>query len=332
MPAMTTNTILVTGGAGYIGSHVSKALAAAGWLPVAYDNLSRGHARAVRWGPLEEGDLLDRDRLSAVIGRHRPLAVAHLAGLAYVGESVNDPLAYWRVNVGGTQSLLAAMKDAGIGRLVFSSTCSLYGPSGDAPLTETVAPRPVNPYAWTKLAVERMLADCDAAFGLKSVVLRYFNAAGADPDGMIGEEHDPETHLIPLVLEAALGLRPQVTVFGSDYPTPDGTCVRDFIHVADIARAHVLALEHLKSGGGSLLLNLGNGRGFSVAEVIAAAERITGRTVPVSMGARREGDPPILVGDATLARRILGWTPEFPRLDEQMAHAWAWLKNRPERR
>ncbi|MBI5162500.1 MAG: UDP-glucose 4-epimerase GalE [Magnetospirillum sp.] len=325
---MSRGTILVTGGAGYIGSHVCKALAAAGWLPVTYDNLSRGHEAAVKWGPLERGDLLDTAHLTATIARHRPVAVAHLAGLIAVGESVREPLLYWRVNVGGSESLLSAMRANRLDKLVFSSTCAIYGAPAQQPIVESCPAAPVSPYAWSKLAIEQVLADCHTAFGLSSVALRYFNAAGADPEGEIGEAHDPETHLIPLLLEAAAGLRPDITVFGEDYPTPDGTCIRDYLHVADIAAAHLLALDHLLGGGERLAVNLGNGSGFSVREVIAVAEAVSGRTVPVTIGPRRPGDPPRLVGDARLAGARLGWRPAWPRLEDQVAHAWAWLQRR----
>jgi UDP-arabinose 4-epimerase len=321
-------SILVTGGAGYVGSHVCKALARAGYVPVVYDNLSHGHDWAVKWGPLERGDLLDTDRLVAVMRAHEIRAVAHLAGLIAVGESVGEPLLYWRNNVAGSASLLDAMRLAEIGVMVFSSTCAVYGEPESMPLVESLPAAPVSPYAWTKLAVEQMLADCGVAFGLRSACLRYFNAAGADPDGEIGESHDPETHLIPLVLEAAAGLRPAITVFGEDYPTADGTCIRDYVHVADIASAHLLALDHLFGGGESLTLNLGSGGGFSVRQVIEVAGQVTGRPIPVIMGQRRPGDPPVLVGDAGLAREKLGWTPRYPELRHQVEHAWAWLRRR----
>ncbi|HSV28354.1 MAG TPA: UDP-glucose 4-epimerase GalE [Candidatus Omnitrophota bacterium] len=325
---MSGDAILVTGGAGYVGSHVCKALARAGWRPVVYDNLSHGHDWAVKWGPLERGDLADTDRLAEVMTRHGVKAVAHLAGLIAVGESVREPLLYWRNNVSGSESLLSAMARTGVRHLVFSSTCAVYGEPERQPLDESFVTRPVSPYAWTKLAVERMLADCDTAFGLKSVCLRYFNAAGADPEGEIGEAHDPETHLIPLVLEAAAGLRDGIEMFGDDYPTPDGTCVRDYVHVADIAQAHLLALDHLLAGKGSLTLNLGSGHGFSVREVIEVARKVTGRHIPVRQAGRRAGDPPVLVGDARRAQSVLGWQPRFPDLQDQVAHAWAWLKAR----
>lgn len=324
---MTRDTILVTGGAGYVGSHVCKALAAAGWQPVVYDDLSCGHDWAVKWGPLERGNLLDGARLRQVIRRHQPQAVAHLAGLIAVGESVRDPLLYWRNNVAGTESLLAAMRAEGVGRMVFSSTCAVYGePRDGKPLDEECPTAPISPYAWTKLAVERMLAHCEVAFGLRSVALRYFNAAGADPECEIGEAHAPETHLIPIVLEAAAGLRDGVQIFGDDYATADGTCIRDFVHVTDIAAAHVQALAHLGDGGHSLTLNLGSGSGHSVRQVIDAARAVTGRPIAVHLGPRRDGDAPVLVGDASRASRLLGWSPRFAAIEDQIAHAWAWLR------
>lgn len=325
---MSAGTVLVTGGAGYVGSHVCQALAAAGWTPVVYDNLSQGHDWAVQWGPLEIGDLNDASRLDQVMRQYRPQAVAHLAGLIAVGESVREPVAYWQANVSATATLLDAMRRQGVSAMVFSSTCAVYGEPERIPLDEDCATRPLSPYAWNKLAVERMLADCDAAFGLKSVCLRYFNAAGADPDGRIGEAHQPETHLIPLVLEVAAGQRETIGVFGEDYATPDGTCIRDFVHVSDIAAAHVLALRHLLDGGGSQVLNLGSGQGFSVRQVIDVAARVTGRPIPVVLAPRRPGDAPVLVGDAGRARAVLGWTPRYPALEDQVTHAWAWIQIR----
>ncbi len=321
-------TVLVTGGAGYVGSHACKALAAAGYLPVAYDDLSRGHDWAVRWGPLEVGSIEDRARLDAALQRHRPSAVLHFAAYAYVGESVDRPLDYYRNNVDGTLTLLAAMRAAGIGRLVFSSTCATYGVPGVLPIPEEHPQEPINPYGRSKLMVERILADVDAAHGLRSISLRYFNAAGADPQGEIGEAHEPETHLVPLVLEAAAGRRANVAIHGTDYPTPDGTCVRDFIHVSDLADAHVAALRALERGAATTACNLGNGRGFSVREVIRAVERVTGRTVPVTTGPRRPGDPPVLIDGAARAARELGWTPRHPDLDTIVATAWAWMQAR----
>jgi len=325
---VSRRVVLVTGGAGYVGSHVCKALDRAGFLPVTYDNLTHGHAWAVKWGPIEKGCLLDGQLLRDVMRRYRPVAVAHLAGLIAVGESVTNPLIYWRHNVEGSLSLLAAMHDCGIDRLVFSSTCAIYGAPRLQPIDESAVAAPLSPYAWTKLAVEQMLRDCAHSHGLKWVALRYFNAAGADPDGDVGEAHAPETHLIPIVLEAAAGLRPAVTVFGQDYPTPDGTCLRDYVHVSDIADAHLLALDYLDHGHPCRPFNLGSGTGYSVQQVIATAEKVTGRPVPVIMGQRRPGDPSCLVGQCHDARHVLGWRPKFADLSVQIEHAWAWMQSR----
>ena len=316
--------ILVTGGAGYVGSHACKALAAAGYTPVAYDNLGRGHRELVRWGPLEVGDLADRARLDEVFARHRPEAVMHFAAFAYVGESVQDPALYYRNNVGGTLELVDATRRAGVEALVFSSTCSTYGVPERMPIDEDTPQRPINPYGATKLAIERMLADYAAAYGLRSVSLRYFNAAGCDPDGETGERHDPETHVIPRVLMAAAGEIGHVEVFGTDYPTPDGTCLRDYVHVADLARGHVQALDYLKRGGATIAVNLGTGRAFSVREVIAAAEQVTGRRIPVREAPRRPGDPPVLVADPARARALLGFAPRYTELAPIVATAWRW--------
>ncbi len=321
--------ILVTGGAGYVGSHVCKALARAGHLPVAYDDLSLGHDWAVKWGPLERGDIQDRVRLEEVIGRYRPEAVMHFAASAFVGESVADPAKYYRNNLVGSHTLLDAMRAAGLDRLVFSSTCATYGVPDALPITEDQLQAPINPYGSTKLMVEQMMADYGRAYGLKSVALRYFNAAGADPDGEIGEVHDPEPHLIPLVLDAALGARPSVTIFGEDYATPDGTCVRDYVHVSDLAQAHLLALASLEAAKGFKAYNLGVGAGLSVAEVISAARRVTGRRIPVEVGPRRPGDPAILTADAGRARRELGWTPRFTEVEDMIGSAWRWRLSRP---
>jgi UDP-glucose-4-epimerase GalE len=316
--------ILVTGGAGYVGSHACKALAAAGYTPVTYDNLGRGHRELVRWGPLEVGELADRARLDEVFARHRPEAVMHFAAFAYVGESVQDPALYYRNNVGGTLELVEATRRAGVEALVFSSTCSTYGVPERMPIDEDTPQRPINPYGATKLAIERMLADYGAAYGLRSASLRYFNAAGCDPDGETGELHDPETHVIPRVLMAAAGEIEHVEVFGTDYPTPDGTCLRDYIHVADLARGHVQALDYLKRGGATVAVNLGTGRGFSVREVIAAAEQVTGRRIPVREAPRRPGDPPVLVADPARARALLGFAPRYTELAPIVATAWRW--------
>jgi UDP-glucose-4-epimerase GalE len=325
------STILVTGGAGYVGSHACKALAAAGHTPIAYDNLSRGHREFARWGPLEVGDIGDAAKLDTVFARHRIDAVMHFAALAYVGESVDEPALYYRNNVGGTLELLEAMRRAGVGLLVFSSTCATYGVPERMPITEDLPQQPINPYGATKLMIERVLRDYGPAYGLRSVALRYFNAAGCDPDGEVGEDHEPETHLIPRVLMAAEGRLPRVEVFGTDYPTPDGTCLRDYIHVADLADGHVRALDYLRRGGATTAINLGTGRAFSVREVIAAAERVTGRRVPVHEAARRTGDPPVLVADATRARALLGFAPHFTEIEPIVATAWRWHERRARR-
>jgi len=318
----------VTGGAGYIGAHACKALAASGYLPVAYDNLVHGQEAAVRWGPLERGDIADRGRLDAVIATHQPIAVMHFAAFAYVGESVSDPGKYYRNNVCGTLSLVEAMLGHGIDRLVFSSTCATYGVPAKVPITEDQPQQPINPYGKSKLMVEQMLADFAGAHGLKSTMLRYFNAAGASRDGAIGECHDPETHLIPLALDAASGRGAPLTVFGDDYPTPDGTCVRDYIHVEDLAAAHVRALERLGNHGAMRAYNLGTGSGVSVRDILAAVERTTGRSVPHDIGPRRPGDPAILVSDVARARAELDWVADRSDVDSIVATAWAWQQVR----
>jgi UDP-glucose-4-epimerase GalE len=317
--------IIVTGGAGYIGSHACKALASRGFEPIVFDNLSRGNRRAVKWGPLELGDIADSARLRAVLEQYRPAAMMHFAAYAYVGESVENPLLYYRNNVGGTTSLLQTLVNFQTIPVVFSSTCATYGIPETIPISEDHPQRPINPYGFSKLVVERMLGDLDAARGLRSISLRYFNAAGADPDGEIGEAHDPETHLIPLVLAAARDGKP-VNVFGGDYDTADGTCVRDYIHVLDIAEAHVRAVEYLLGGGASCSLNLSNARGYSVKEVIAAAERVSGRRIQVNIAPRRLGDPPVLVGAFARAQTRLGWEPARSDLQSQIGDAWNWMQ------
>lgn len=316
--------VLVTGGAGYIGSHVCMALSKAGYTPVTYDNLVTGNRWAVRWGPLEIGDILDRDRLDAVLSLHEPQAVIHLAASAYVGESVVEPAKYYRNNVVGTVTLLEAMRETGVSRLVFSSTCATYGEHGSTPIDEDSAQNPVNPYGSSKLMVERIIRDFGIAYGLRWAVLRYFNAAGADPKGQIGECHSPETHLIPLVLDAAADPARAVTVFGIDHPTPDGTCIRDYVHVCDLADAHVLALGKLSQDISSFAVNLGNGGGYSVREIIETASRVTKRSIRTIEGPKRVGDPPVLISDARRARALLGWTPQFTSLSDIIESAWKW--------
>src|SRR3984893_12493547 len=296
--------ILVTGGAGYIGSHACKALAAKGFVPITYDNMSRGNRWAVKWGPFEKGDIADPQRLRAVLEKHHPIAVMHFAAYAYVGESVQQPLLYYQNNFAATAVLLRTVLDFRCIPVVFSSSCASYGVPEHVPIPEDHPQRPINPYGHSKLFVERMLVDLNVACGLPWMALRYFNAAGADPDREIGEAHDPETHLIPLVLRAARDGNP-VAVFGDDYDTADGTCVRDYIHVLDIAEAHVRALEYLLGGGASCALNLANARGYSVKEVIATAERVCGKSIQAKMMPRRAGDPAVLVGSLERARAIL---------------------------
>ena len=326
MDNTTTKNVLVTGGAGYIGSHTCKILSQQGFHPIVFDNLSSGHAWAAKWGPLEKGDILDRTALDRVIEKYRPVACLHFAAFAYVGESVSNPGKYYRNNVAGSLTLLEALRDHGIDQFVLSSTCATYGIPHKVPIDEAFPQAPINPYGASKLMVERMLADFHAAHQIRSVALRYFNAAGADPDIEIGEDHDPETHLVPLVIEAACGEREAVTVFGDNYETPDGTCVRDFIHVTDLAEAHVLALKSLEQGVTHRAFNLGNGHGYSVREVIGAVERVTGRPVPVRMGERRPGDPARLISNSSRAASELQWRPRITQLDDIIATAWEWHK------
>jgi UDP-glucose-4-epimerase GalE len=319
--------ILVTGGAGYIGSHACKVLAEHGHEPITYDNLSRGHREAVKFGPLEIGDTGDKAHVLEVLKQHRPDAVMHFAAFAYVGESVVKPILYYDNNVLGSLRLLEAVIEFGPLPFVFSSTCATYGVPDRVPIDESHPQRPINPYGSSKLFVERMLVDLGVSDRLPWVALRYFNAAGSDPETEIGEVHDPETHLIPLVLEAARGGAP-VQIFGTDYDTPDGTCIRDYVHVCDIADAHLRALDYLRRGGESSAFNLANARGYSVREVVTAAERICGGAIPAKFAARRAGDPPVLVGSAERARTVLGWQPQRSDLDVQIADAWRWFSSR----
>jgi UDP-glucose 4-epimerase len=320
--------ILVTGGAGYIGSHAVRLFLARGHDVWVYDNLSLGHRKAVPAERLLAGDLAEVQRLDHALLMHRIEAVVHFAAFTYVGESVRDPGKYYQNNLVNTLGLMECLRRHGVGRFVFSSTCATYGVPERVPITEEEPQRPINPYGAGKLAVERALADYAAAYGWGYAALRYFNAAGAAPDGTIGEDHDPETHLIPIVLQAALGKRPHVEVFGTDYPTPDGTCVRDYIHVDDLAEAHLLALEALAPGKG-LCYNLGTGRGYSVREVIRTAEEVTGKRVPVKEGPRRPGDPPVLVASSDKAQRELGWRPRYAELRPIVETAWNWHRSHP---
>ncbi len=318
--------VLVTGGAGYIGSHACKALARAGFEPVAFDNLSTGWAEAVKWGPLVRGDLMDRASIDAAMAEHRPIAVMHFAALSLVGESMQDPARYWRVNLGGALNLMEACASAGVAHFVFSSTCATYGDQDGVLLTEATPQRPINAYGGSKLAIEAMVRDFGRTFGIGHVIFRYFNVAGADPEGEIGEQHRPETHLIPLLLEAVAGRRPALTLHGTDYPTPDGTCVRDYVHVTDLAEAHVLGLRRLLDGKGNGVFCLGTGRGFSVREVIEASRLVTNREVPVVIGPRRAGDAATLVSSSSLAVQELGWEPRRSTLREMIGDAWAWAQ------
>lgn len=316
--------VLVTGGAGYIGSHTCKALAEAGHLPIVYDNLRTGHEWAVKWGPLERGDINDSQTLADAIEKHRPEAVINFAALINVGESKCEPVKYYRTNVGGVINLLDVMMRYDIGTVVFSSTCATYGNPAALPITEGAPQNPINVYGRTKLMCEDVLRDACAAYGLGAVGLRYFNAAGADPDGELGEEHEPETHLIPLILQTALGSRSAISVFGTNYDTPDGTCIRDYVHVKDLAAAHVAALSASKTGRFTAY-NLGTGGGSSVHQVLMQARAITEKSVSVRSEARRPGDPAVLVADSTLATEELNWSPRYSSLDNIIETAWKWM-------
>ena len=323
-----SDTVLVTGGSGYIGSHCCKLLAERGITPVALDNLSGGHEWAVRWGPLVRADVRDAEALDEAFRRHRPSAVLHFAALIAAGESVQDPGRYYHNNVAGTLELMEAMRRHGCGRLVFSSTAAVYGEPEDQPVREDMPRAPCNPYGAGKAMVERAIEDYASAYGLEYAVLRYFNAAGADPDGELGEAHDPETHLVPLCILAALGRREDVRILGTDYPTPDGTCLRDYIHVTDLAEAHLLALEHMAAGKGSVTLNLGTSTAWSVRQVVDVVRRVSGRDFPVVEGPRRPGDMPELRADASLAREVLGWRPRYEAIEAIVETAWKWHAGR----
>jgi UDP-glucose-4-epimerase GalE len=321
-------TVLVTGGAGYIGSHAAKALARAGHQVVVFDNFVAGHREAVKYGELVEGDIADTAAVRGALARFRVDAVMHFAAYLDVGESVREPVKYYRNNVGGAISVLDAMAAQGVRTFVFSSTCATYGEHADMPILETHAQRPINSYGESKLAIERALPHFERALGIHSVALRYFNAAGADPDGEVGEDHAPEIHIIPRAIDATAG-GPGLQVFGDDYPTPDGTCLRDYIHVNDLADAHVLALESVVRTGQSAAYNLGTGRPHSVKEVIAAVEDVSGRRVPWTLAPRRPGDPAVLYASAQKAQAELGWTPRFPTLQSIVKTAWAWHQAHP---
>ncbi|MBK1649869.1 UDP-glucose 4-epimerase GalE [Rhabdochromatium marinum] len=316
--------ILVTGGAGYIGSHVNKALHSKGYKTIVLDNLVYGHSEFVKWGNFFLVDLQNKDSLKLIFKKHQIDAVMHFAAYAYVGESVHHPSKYYNNNVANTLNLLDTMLECDVKKIIFSSTCATYGLPQELPIPETHQQSPINPYGRSKLMIENILADYQIAYNLNYVVLRYFNAAGADPDGIIGEWHEPETHLIPLVLQAALREQGEVKIFGTDYNTKDGTCIRDYIHVTDLADAHILALEYLCNGGTETIFNLGNGDGFSVKDVIESARTITQREIAVKEFQRREGDPPILIGDAKKAKKILGWSPSNTCLDSIIDTAWGW--------
>ena len=318
--------VLVTGGAGYIGSHACKALQAAGFVPVAFDNLVTGNAGAVKFGPLVQGDLMNSASVAAAFAEWQPVAVMHFAALSLVGESMRDPAPYWRVNVGGALNLVEAALAAGCGRIVFSSTCATYGDPDGVLLDENTPQNPINAYGASKRAIEDILRNFGASHGLRHVIFRYFNVAGADPEGQVGECHAPETHLIPLMLEAVQGKRPALTLHGTDYPTKDGTCIRDYVHVTDLAAAHVLGVRWLMAGKPSRDFNLGTGTGFSVREVIDHARIVTNRSVPVAEGPRRAGDAVSLVSGSARAREELGWEPSRSTLPQMIRDAWAWAE------
>lgn len=323
------SSILVIGGAGYIGSHMCKLLRKRGFLPIVLDNLVHGHREAVKWGPFIQGSLSDTEVLDQVFTRYNITAVMHFAAFCYVGESVSDPGKYYQNNVADTITLIQSMVERGISSFIFSSSAAAYGEPIEVPISESHPLDPINPYGRTKLMVEQILKDFERAYGLKSISLRYFNAAGADPDGEIGEDHNPETHLIPLVMQTALSKRKHIEVYGDDYPTRDGTCVRDYIHINDLAQAHLLALDRLIADGGGGNYNLGNGNGYTVKEVIETARHVTGRPIPANVTAKRTGDPAVLIASSEKARKELGWKPRFGDLTRIIETAWNWHNQHP---
>lgn len=318
--------ILIVGGAGYIGSHVNKLLNQLGYETVILDNLSYGHEESVQWGKLEKCDIKDIEEIDKIFTKYDIDAVMHFSSFIEVGESVENPEKYYTNNVVNTMNLLKVMQKHEVKKFIFSSTCATYGIPQEIPLTEDHPQNPINPYGWTKLMVERILKDYDTAYGLKSIILRYFNASGADESGLIGENHNPESHLIPLILDAAIGKREDIKIFGTDYDTPDGTCIRDYIHVNDLADAHIKALEYLDDKNTSNEFNLGNGKGFSVREVIDSVVKVTGKEFKVTETSRREGDPAVLIGSAQKAKDLLGWNPQYTEIDEIVETAWNWHK------
>ncbi len=327
-----TEPVLITGGAGYVGSHTCKTLAATGYLPVSLDNLINGHPWAVQWGPFIQGDIADSLVLDQIFARYQPIAVIHFAAYAYVGESVQHPAKYYHNNVAGSISLLEAMRRHGCKNIIFSSSCSTYGMPLQVPIPENHPQLPINPYGRTKLMVEQIVRDYGTAYGIRYAILRYFNAAGADPAGQIGEDHDPETHLIPLLLQTVQGRRNYTEIYGSDYDTPDGTAIRDYIHVMDLAGAHLLALKYLSQSRQSLCVNLGTGQGSSVIEIIQAVQRVTGEKVAYRLVDRRPGDPPVLVAKSDYAGSLLGWKPDFGDIQETISTAWNWHQSQAEKR
>ena len=327
-PCSRTNRVLVTGGAGYVGSHCSKALSAAGYMPVVYDNLCTGHRDFVRWGPLIEGDIRDKEKLRSAMREYSPRATVHCAALSLVAESISYPERYYDVNIGGTLNVLGAMMTAGVECLIFSSTAAVYGEGTPVPIPEDAPLRPITPYGVSKLVCEEMIEDIGTAHGIKWVSFRYFNAAGADPEGEIGEHQEAASHLVPAILDTAMGRRPCVKIFGADYNTLDGTAIRDYVHVADVADAHVAALRHLTSGGGSLALNLGSDAGLSVMEVVATAERFLGTALATERAPRRAGDPELLTAKSDRARNVLGWTAHRSTGDQLLEDAWRWHAQR----